>query len=1013
VPTFGIPCPPPDPQLVADAINVSLPLTISITQQVVKPLTDILLVQQTILDRLTTIIARPCKSKQNSNTNLLNQSLDLLAKAVQTVIDENQQVLNIVQALTAPGAIGEPGPTYLNLQNQLAVALTQTQGAINVSASAQSQGSNANQVQGQTAASGGGVVGVPAETGGEPTPQTQPGAPQPLVPPRPAGGVKVKGDTDSQPDLPPPEFQQGEPPPQQAGDELGETPVQEEPQPQQVKGQQLAPEVLDFKGIPAPGSEEFCLEADKLLGFFSIQGLVLVEWANTATDFDWGAGIDDALAPAAGDGAIFNAIKLGIKQLFDVIAQAGRTVVASVKAAIRGMYVFQSRVFQKQNFPALLGLSAIKSAISTLHNLEVGTDAAAWLVARLDLNLRKLEEVIDLLIDYAAPMSPPSIGEAIEAWLKNRISETRLRCILQLHNLDPDMMEPFYNARGELISSREAIQAVRRTGGGPLQEDIALRERGFTDPGQRMAFRLLYDELPTVGDWLEFLRKNVFDGEYVRDYRLMEGFEEKFWPIAGGQLQAIGITKERAALHYAAHWIQPAPVELREFVWRLRPGAPGIDKTFTPEDYERLLVEKDVAPYMRERYKEILYRVPALGYLRDLYRNHIINDEDLKGYHRDLGYTEKDSERFVAVDRLVRYQMRANQFHGWTPSAIGKAVAAGQMLPGTAETILTFQGATADEIRETLERGVADWNYSILTRARSRLLSSTITTVRQSLQLGTITEQQATASLTAIGWPAATASGIAALETVAARNARTRHVVTQLRSSFHRGEITSQYAGESLAQLGIVPAAIQSYVVAWTLEQTPNRKRRTAASIAKDVADGFLDTTQAYVQLRNLGYEDAAARLYFVDAAQQQVHTQAAVRAAGKLGGRAATAELASLARSVSGLSKRVVAQLQKFEPPSKLLKWMCLKIVTPAYVTQRLRLYGWDDGSIEKNIRGAQLNKIACFPDFSIYSVPPSDPVPVHGAYNSTSGEVIDEGKYTGNDTTTTANGSTPKTNG
>src|SRR5205085_2634348 len=194
---------------------------------------------------------------------------------------------------------------------------------------------------------------------------------------------------------------------------------------------------------------------------------------------------------------------------------------------------------------------------------------------------------LDYVLNYVCASEAPTPSEAVEAYLRDYIKYDQYACILRMHGFDPDTQEPFTKARSEKLNPKEAIQWVRRHGLDSDRESAALRALGFYDTDQREAFKELYDELPSIGDHLEWLRKNVFDDKYVEDFKLMEGFEERFWPKFGGQLRALGMTKENASLHYAAHWINPSFSQQFEMVQRLRPGRVDPRLVFSRDDLLR------------------------------------------------------------------------------------------------------------------------------------------------------------------------------------------------------------------------------------------------------------------------------------------------------------------------------------------------------------------------------------------------------------------------------------------
>lgn len=764
----------------------------------------------------------------------------------------------------------------------------------------------------------------------------------------------------------------------QTPDEMMNTPLPG-PSPEAPPCVTIPPQLA--RALSAPGSPEWCEFADGLAVLLGRIGNDLWPWIDRQITKGTDSGGPKSLMPPDDDKSWQAIIKRGILGVVVWATDTARIGYDGLKVALKCVWDIYQQFTSRCSPGTLAGLSIVQAVLRSLHNLNAGIDPIVFAVARIDITLGKLETMVDYLINYVCPIEAPAAHEATEAWLRNVITVDQRNCVWRVHGLDPAVYEQYAQARGERLGMREAVQFARRNDETQLGQLEALRKIGFVDHEIAQAALTLYDELPTISDHLHWLQRNVFDTDYVEHYGLMQGFAEKFWPTFGHDLNALGMKEEYARLHYAAHWVQPSPEQMKEFVYRLRPGVTDVDTEFTLEDYERILVEQDYAPVARKWFVETAYKVPAMSYLRDMYRAHILSDEQMLGYHQDLGYTVDDSHRFVDIDRQMRSRIRATQMHGWNPAAIAKAYSVDQLSDEQLEQRMLALSATPQEIVDIRERSKADLQYTVVSRARSRLLSTTVTQVRDSLRIGLMSEDQATAALSAIGWPERAAKGIAALESTAARVSRVKHAISHLRSAYLRGEVDEGFAREQLALLAIQPEAIDDYLAAWALERTPNRRRRTASQISKDVAEGLLTTDEGRARLLNLGYEDADTLLYLEDAARQTITTAAAMSAAETLAGRHQTAALAKVAGNAVGLSKRVVGTLQRQEPPTKLLNWMCLGIITPAYVTQRLRLYGWDDLSIEKQIRASKLKKEQCQPEFDVSSILTTD-VPVHGEY-------------------------------
>jgi hypothetical protein len=753
-------------------------------------------------------------------------------------------------------------------------------------------------------------------------------------------------------------------------------------------------------GVPPLGSLEWCRFADTLLDWFGAFGRPLADYV--AERFS----LEVLRKILQEQKANFRKAPF-VGELFYRLIDTFETIVIrlenGVELALKVYRCFldtMRKVFARCHPEAVIGLHLAKSIIRSLQGIQLGIDPVVWATDQLALRLDALEQLIDRLIVYACPQEVPSVPEAIEAWQFGYIGEEQRDCLIRLHGLDPATMRDIIRSKTEKLTPEQVIQLARRQGDDERSIPEQLRRVGFTEPNYARGFQVLYDELPTVQEHLRWLQRNVFNDEYVKDYKLLDGFEERFWAKFGKDLFAQGFTKERAQYEYAAHWIMPSPEQMREFAYRLRPGKKGVTTPFTATDYNRILAEQDYNSLAREWFSETLYRVPALGYLRDMYRQGVIDGNQLQEYHQDLGYSEQDSERFVTIDRIQKRRMRATQAHGWNPASIAKAVATGQMPVADAAARMGQLGWTDEETQELLERATAELRATVVTRARSRLLSTTITTVKKGLAVGTMTQQQGVQALVAVGWDASQAAGIVQLETASARTQRVQQAIRKIRSSFLAGDITAQHASDVLLRLGVTNESVGGYVSMWQLEMSPKHKRRTASEVVNDVAEGAISIPEATVRLQNLGYSDADTRLYLADASRLTVHTQAALTAARSLNGRARTAGLAAVARQSLGLSKRAVADLKRQEPLAKLLSWMCSGIVSSTYVTQRLRLYGYDDASITKHIQAAKANKKQCEPTFSADTVSLNAEVPFFGQFHEDA-----------SDTTTTAGGSSDTT--
>lgn len=703
------------------------------------------------------------------------------------------------------------------------------------------------------------------------------------------------------------------------------------------------------QGLPVPGSPAFYDHIDEYIAGFDIIGDQLIAFGVENINKENLRALFQAYkaqnAKRGKNQSLFTqAVVLGAEYLID----HSDTVFEIFTKAVKCAWSLAQILTPQCNLKIVAGVVVCKSILSVLREIQAGWDAFVWAVAKIRVEIPHVENILDHLLAYACPTEVPSPQEATEAWIKGYMDTKKRDTIYRWHGINPEGYKEIAESRGEMLSAHEIIQFLRRAKQDNQTQIDALKSRGFVRPDEAEVAVELYDELPSINDHLHWLQRNVFNDEYTRKYQLDEGFEERFWVKYGADLEAQGYTKERARNEYMAHWIMPSPEQMREFMYRLRPEKVGELGSFTADDYNRILSEQDYSVRARQWFVDTRYRVPALGYLRDMYRQGVIGDDELRGYHQDLGYSHDDSERFVRIDRIQRDRMRATQAHGWNPVAIAKAYATRQRDAEWVKATMADLGYTLNDAIALAERADMELSGQIATRARSKLLTTTVSQVSNALKVGVVDVAEATRLLVLVGWPEPLAMGVAQLQATQANVDRVKHAINQLRSAYHRGEITQLFVQEQMASIGITPQAVSSYLAAWQIERTPARKRRTAAKIVNDVAEGMLDTAQALVLLTNLGYEDADRELYMADARRKVVEVVGGASIADTLSGAQRDRTLAQLARHAGALSKTLIAEAKEQVSVAKLQKWASLGTIRKAEFVSRMRLYGYDDPTIE-----------------------------------------------------------------
>jgi hypothetical protein len=733
---------------------------------------------------------------------------------------------------------------------------------------------------------------------------------------------------------------------------------------------------IPVDGLPPPGSQAFCQFLDDLEAQLSGFVQAIRDWVAGSLNRDafynavWAINFDTGFNPLV-SGFLNNLLNF-----FKLVLEIGAPFIDTVLCVLRGIIDFATRLTPQCGADMGIPLLLCKWIVDSLEVTELGTDAFAWAILKPRIHLGPLREFLDKLLQWALPLEIPSPPEATRAWLRNTISDMERDCIWRLHGLCPAVYEHYARAESEILTPQELLQYSYRQNWTDEQRDKELKWRGWQIDQDRQARQELHWELPTIQDHLHWLSRNVDDRDYVQRFGLLDGFATEqeiraipgwatytqvvdphgrnFWQTFGHDLTAQGVKPEVAAFHYASHWIQPSPEQMREFVYRLRPNAPGMEIQFTPEDYERILTEQDYAPLARKWFVATLPRVPALTYIIGMYRAYRIDDAALKNYHQDLGYTAQDSDRFVEVDKLQRARMRANEYRGWSPTKIANAFAMGRLDASQVEEKLTALGGRGQDAQDLMDVARLDMDRTVFLRARSRQQSRTAWRVTQALDVGALDETEAERILTELGYPASQAHSVVQSEVAAGRTKVVRQTVMAVRRSLHDGYITGEQASDLLDQAGIVPDKRDQYLGLWAIQNTPRRKRRTASQIVTDLANGMMDTNEALIRLYNLGYDQADQMLYLADAQAKIVQRDARSRAAAQRDARTRAAALQRLEQQAQRQARELRRELEHNAPRSALTRWLKRGIISIAAFRVRMEALGYPDADISRYLADA-----------------------------------------------------------
>src|SRR5262249_14090482 len=176
----------------------------------------------------------------------------------------------------------------------------------------------------------------------------------------------------------------------------------------------------------------------------------------------------------------------------------------------------------------VLALAVLRGVVRMLERFRTGVHFPVVAMTELQIYLPQLDRALEYLIESACPSKIPEPHATFHALSQDQIDEKTAECWLKAHGVSPDVWGPVFTASSEHLSARETIEWCRRNEYTDAQTRDEVEARGWVRIPDLQRIIDLYDELPTVGDFLHFMARNVFDQHYVDDYLLEQGFEDRF-----------------------------------------------------------------------------------------------------------------------------------------------------------------------------------------------------------------------------------------------------------------------------------------------------------------------------------------------------------------------------------------------------------------------------------------------------------------------------------------------------
>lgn len=620
--------------------------------------------------------------------------------------------------------------------------------------------------------------------------------------------------------------------------------------------------------------------------------------------------------PGFGDSlrSIFDASTPNVEKMADQVIQNARAVFKGDENAIQ------------------IGLHLAKSFFSLLESVQLGINAGLWLTATLRVELRKLQQIIDYLIEYVSPITPPGVGEIASMVLSDEMSPTHAACVTRLSGSSEAVLERLVMSRRARPSEADVVRDGFRFAQPRAAVESRLRKLGWILPDERDLLLRNADFFPPPSDLIRFAIRDFWDpnklGRREMERELADN-KELVDVFAASGIRKIAYVDGRGnrrdfdvpLAYWMSSYEEVSPTQVFEMLHRLRPGRthkfalPGPGNVMVPppsvdiSDVRKLLKEKDYNPVWRDRLAAISYRLPTRVDVRRIYRSGGYGPVAGAG-----GFDLRDPSNPRATAPAERELVEVNRDAGYAES--------------DAQRLAYW---TARDVAESATKAQNARHKSLLCRA---------------FQSGAIDRESLLTQLTPLVHDRDERIRFAALCDVERQLKRVETAVKTIRSMFLRVVIDAAGAVALLARAGVKQERIRDYMDLWQLELAGRRKEVAAGQLCAWRESGIISDQEYLIRLVRLGYSriDATNML-------RHCHIGLAARSAKEVNRRLLAqqrlqekaAKLAeAAARAGEKQREQVVKRALSARTDANLRKWLSLGTIDDDDVLATLRLKGW-----------------------------------------------------------------------
>lgn len=458
-----------------------------------------------------------------------------------------------------------------------------------------------------------------------------------------------------------------------------------------------------------------------------------------------------------------------------------------------------------------------------------------------------LLDLVDDVVD-PAPIILAGIAGAIILSLVISMVTAGIMAILVQPLCEPHVQASRARVGAQLLTVGVLQDALNR---GFIDERTAedhLSRSGY-DGTSRTALLQLRNILPGPTDLVHMAVREVFDPEARQRLTLDLDFPEPFAQYAA----LLGITREWAENHWAAHWDLPSPSQGYEMLHR------GL---ITEQDLANLLKALDYAPVWRDKLQAISYSPITRVDLRRLYKLKILTEDDVFTGYKALGYDEQRARWLTDFTKnyyTPEDESEVDEFTKASAAQIRLAYRRHVITRDEAVDKLMELGYSEDTADFLLALDDVQLALNPTTDSGIPVRDLTVSIIRTAYAEKLWTRERAQEELELLGYLAWEADLLLQLEDLAQQRELTGLAETVVKELYLANAIDEAEAAHQLDELEVLPERRDLLLQRWQLQKAQKPKRLTLAQVQRAYREGIFTQAEFLDELSVQGYNDRDA----------------------------------------------------------------------------------------------------------------------------------------------------------